>query len=192
MPIVQPGKRVGARLARSRVFGKGAHARKGTFADLLITPLVDMFVIIVIFLLQNFSASGEILFISKDIHLPEANNGRELERAPVVQISMDSVMLEGEKIAMVSDLGRDEYWNIPALEEKLRDLKKRYEMIHQGDPASTFKGDINIQGDQQVQFKTVKRVMYSCNQAGYLNINFAAVQGAAAKQEGAKPEAKKP
>jgi biopolymer transport protein ExbD len=182
MPIVQPGKRVGARLARSRIFGKGAHGRKGTFADLLITPLVDMFVIVVIFLLQNFSATGEILFISKDIKLPEANNGRELERAPVVQISSDAVMLEGEQIAAVADLGRDEYWNIPALEEKLRDLKKRYEMIHQGDPASTFKGDINIQGDKQVLFKTLKRVMYSCNQAGYLNMNYAVMQGAGARQ----------
>lgn len=190
MPIVQPGKRVGARLEKSRIFGKGAHGKKGTFADLLITPLVDMFVIIVIFLLQNFSATGEILFMSKDITLPEANNGREIDRAPVVQISNESVMLEGEQIALVADLGRDEYWNIPMLEEKLRDLKKRYEMIHQGDPASAFKGDINIQGDKAVQFKTVKRVMYSCNQAGYLNINFAVVQGSAAK--GAKADEKKP
>ncbi len=190
MPIVQPGKRVGARLSKSRIFGKGAHGKKGMFADLLITPLVDMFVIIVIFLLQNFSATGEILFMSKDITLPEASNGRELDRAPVVQISNDSVMLEGEQIVLVADLGRDEYWNIPVLEEKLRDLKKRYEMIHQGDPASAFKGDINIQGDKAVQFKTIKRVMYSCNQAGYLNINFAVTQGPSSKSD--KSEEKKP
>jgi biopolymer transport protein ExbD len=173
MPIVTPGKRFGARLRHSRLFS-GAHGKKVTFADLLITPLVDMFVIIVIFLLQNFSATGEILFLSKDITLPEAMNGKDIERAPVVQISNEAVMLEGEQIALVSDLGRDEYWNIPALEEKLRDLKKRYEVIHQSDPGG-FKGDINIQANKEIQFKTVKRVMYSCNQAGYLNLNFAAI-----------------
>ncbi len=185
MSIVQPGKRVSARLSKSKVFGKGAHGKKGTFADLLITPLVDMFVIIVIFLLQNFSATGEILFMSKDISLPEAANGRDIDRAPVVQISNDSVMLEGEQIALVADLGRDEYWNIPALEEKLRDLKKRYEVIHQADPSGGFKGDINIQAHKEVQFKTIKRVMYSCNQAGYLNINFA-VMGVAGPTSEAK------
>lgn len=178
MPIVTPGKRVSPRLQRSKIFGKGAHGKKTTFADLLITPLVDMFVIIVIFLLQNFSATGEILFMSKEITLPEAMNGREIDRAPVVQISNDTVMLEGEQIALVADLGRDEYWNIPALEEKLRDLRKRYEMIHQADPSGGLKGDINIQANKEVQFKTVKRVMYSCNQAGYLNINFAVMSAA--------------
>jgi len=176
MPIVSPGKRVCARLAKSRVFGKGLHTKKAAAADLMITPLVDMFIIIVIFLLQNFSATGEILFMSANIILPDATYGKDIDRAPVVQISSDTVMLEGEQIALVADLGRDEYWNIPALEEKLRDLKKRYEMIHQGDPSGGFKGDVNIQGHKDVQFKTIKRVMYSCNQAGYLNINFAVMQ----------------
>ena len=184
MPIVTPGKRVCPRLQKSKVFGKGAHGHKSTVADLLITPLVDMFVIIVIFLLQNFSASGEILFMSKDITLPEAMNGRDIDRSPVIQISNDAVILEGEQIALVADLGRDEYWNIPALEEKLRDLKKRYEVIHQSDPSGGFKGDINIQAHKEVQFKTIKRVMYSCNQAGYLNINFAVMAAGAADKKG--------
>jgi biopolymer transport protein ExbD len=188
MPIVTPGKRVGARLAKSKVFGKGHHGKKGVFADLLITPLVDMFVIIVIFLLQNFSATGEILFMSKEIILPEAANGKDIDRAPVVQVSNDTIMLEGEQIALVADLSRDEYWNIPTLEEKLRDLKKRYEVIHQADPSGGFKGDINIQANKEVQFRTIKRVMYSCNQAGYLNINFAVMASGGPKPQEAKKE----
>lgn len=173
MPIVTPGKRYSARLQRSKLFGKNAHGRKNTFADLLITPLVDMFVIIVIFLLQSFSATGEILFMSKDITLPEAANGADIDRSPVVQVSDTVILLEGEQIALVSDLARDSYWNIPTLEERLRDLKRRYEMLHTGDSAGGFKGDINIQANKDVTFKTLKRVMYSCNQAGYTSLNYA-------------------
>ena len=189
MPIVTPGKRWGPRLQRSRVFGKGGHGKKSIYADLLITPLVDMFVIIVIFLLQNFSATGDLMFVTREIVLPEAANGAMLERAPVVQVSNDAVMLEGEQIALIADLGRDGYWNIPALEEKLRDLKKRYEVIHEADPtaAGGFKGDVNIQANKEVQFKTIKRIMYSCNQAGYLNINFA-VMAAGSAHPGGKGE----
>ena len=45
-----------------QVFGEHGGVHKvGQFADLNITPMVDMFTIIVIFLLQNFSATGEIL-----------------------------------------------------------------------------------------------------------------------------------
>lgn len=186
MPIQTPGKRPPPRYAKSKVFAKGHGAKKSGYADLLITPLVDMFVIIVIFLLQNFSATGEILFMSKDIQLPDAANAQEILRSPVVQVSIDSIMLEGELIARTDDLARDEYWNIPQLEEKLRDLKKRYEFIHQGDSAGQFKGDINIQAHKEVLFKAVKRVMYSCNQAGYFNINFAVMQVGKAGGE-AKP-----
>ena len=57
------------------------------FADLNITPLVDMFVILVLFLIANFSATGEILTMTKDIQLPEAANTEELVMAPVVMVS---------------------------------------------------------------------------------------------------------
>src|SRR5690349_7587115 len=140
MPIDTPGKHPAPILKHSKVFGAGHGGKKSGNADLLITPLVDMFVIIVIFLLMNFSATGEVLFMSKDIVLPPAANTQEINRAPVVQVSMEAIMLEGELVTRVDDLSRDEYWNIPQLEEKLRDLKKRYEFMHQGDTSGAFKG----------------------------------------------------
>jgi len=178
MPIVVPGKRFGPRLMKSKIFGKGAHGKKGVFADLLITPLVDMFVIIVLFLIANFSATGEVLFMTKDIQLPTANNGDPIEMKPVVQVSKTAILVQGETVAQVADLGKDEYWNIPALEEKLRDEKKRLDVLHEGDKEGGFKGEVNIQADKEVEFAIIKRVMYSANQAGYFNLNFATLTGA--------------
>jgi biopolymer transport protein ExbD len=174
MPIKPPGKRYGKRLQKSKVFGEGGHAKKSVFADLLITPLVDMFIIIVLFLLANFSATGEILMMTKDIQLPEAKNVKELDMVPVVKVSSDEVVVDGTVIGRVEDLTREEYLNIPALEEKLRELKKKHEDLHSmaGD-ADSFKGDVNIQGHREVHFKIIKRVMFSCATAGYNNINFA-------------------
>jgi biopolymer transport protein ExbD len=183
MPIETPGKRPAPILQNSKVFSKGHGGKKSGNADLLITPMVDMFVIIVIFLLMNFSATGEVLFMSKDIVLPPAANTQEILRAPVVQVSLETIMLEGEMVARIDDLSRDEYWNIPQLEEKLRDLKKKFEFMHQGDTSGQFKGDINIQAHKEVQFKAIKRVMYSCNQAGYFNINFAVMQTGGGKPD---------
>jgi biopolymer transport protein ExbD len=68
-------------------------------ADLLLTPLIDMFVILVVFLIMNFSASGELVSISKDIQLPKAKTvTSELERAPIIQISANTVAIEGVKV----------------------------------------------------------------------------------------------
>ena len=46
--------------------------------------------------------------------------------------------------------------------------------------ADDFRGDINIQADVSGPFKVLKKVMYSANQAGYFNINFAVIAGAGA------------
>ncbi len=186
MPIKVPGKRYGKRLEHSKVFGHGGHGKKSTYADLLITPLVDMFVIIVLFLIANFSATGEVLMMTKDIQLPEASNVKEVEMVPVVMVSNSEVTVSGTVIGRVEDLSHEDYLNIPALEEKLRDMKKQYEDLHAmaKDTEGKFKGDVNIQANKEVQFKIIKRVMFSCATAGYNNINFAVMQIAGAKAEG--------
>src|SRR5579864_5611857 len=175
MAIQSPGKRWGKRLEKSKVFGHGGGHKKSTYADLLITPLVDTFVISVLFLSANFSATGEVLMMTKDIQLPEAAHVQDIEMVPVVMVSNEQLIIDGQVIGRVEDLTREEYLNIPALEEKLRDMKKKYEDLHAmaKDDQSGFKGDVNIQANKEVQFKIIKRVMFSCATAGYQNINFA-------------------
>jgi biopolymer transport protein ExbD len=176
MAIVIPGKRPCARLANSRVWGKKfARGKKSGYAELMLTSLVDMFTIIVIFRLQNFSANGDILFLTKDIKLPFAVHGAELERAPVLSVSADAVTLEGKQIAQTADLAKRELLNVPEIEDALRDEKRRYELIHQNDPEHPFRGLVNVQADKQIPFKVIKKVMFACNQSGFGNISFAAI-----------------
>ena len=150
--------------------------------------MVDMFVIIVLFLIANFSATGEMLNMTKDIQLPEAINVKEVEMVPVVMVSNDQVMVTANVIGRVEDLSREDYLNIPALEEKLRDMKKQYEDLHAmaKDTEGGFKGDVNIQANKDVQFRIIKRVMFSCATAGYNNINFAVLTGKGPDSRGSR------
>lgn|SRR5690606_8301042 len=171
--IVVPGKRPGKRLMRSRVFGRGiGKGQREVNSDLNLVPMIDIFVLLVIFLIQQFSADGDLLFMTDRIKMPEAANYDQLMRAPVIQISPDDIALEGQMIARISDIEGQELWNIPKLEEVLRDQKKAFETLN---TSQEFKGDINIQADVNVPFKVLKKVMYSANQAGYFNINFAVI-----------------
>jgi biopolymer transport protein ExbD len=193
MPIVVPGKRPAKRFQKSRVLGgKMTKGRKATNAELNVVPMVDMMTMLVIFLLQQFSSTGEVLYMQKDIKLPTAQHGQTIEIAPVVAVSAQQVVVTGVKVADISELDTDSgYLNIPALEERLRDEKKRWDFIHQADPNKKWDGIINIQADQNVPFRIVKRVMFSCGVAGYFNINFAALDAdaaaAAAGETGSAP-----
>jgi biopolymer transport protein ExbD len=175
MPIVTPGKRPAKRFEKSKVVGgKMKHGRKATNAELNVVPLVDMMTMLVIFLLQQFSSTGEVLYMQKDIKLPDAHHGQVIELAPVVTISANEVTVVGKKVVDIADLERDTgYLNIPGVEEILRDEKKKWDYLHQNDPTARWEGVVNVQADRAVPFRTVKRVMHSCGVAGYFNLNFA-------------------
>jgi biopolymer transport protein ExbD len=175
MPIVTPGKRPAKRFEKSKVLGgKFSSAHKSTNAELNVVPMVDMMTMLVIFLLQQFSSTGEVLYMQKDIKLPNAQHGQTIEVAPVVAISANEIAVTGVKVATIEDLERESgYLNIPALEERLRDEKKKWDFIHQQDPDKNWEGAVNIQADYGIPFRIVKRVMYSCGVAGFYNVNLA-------------------
>ncbi|HYD40942.1 MAG TPA: biopolymer transporter ExbD [Anaeromyxobacter sp.] len=174
MPIVIPGKRPAKRFEKSRILGgKMQHGRKATNAELNVVPMVDMMTMLVIFLLQQFSSTGEVLYMQKDIKLPDAHHGQVIDVAPVVTISATEITVIGKKVADIADLERDGYLNIPGIEESLRDEKKRWDFLHQNDPEKRWEGIVNVQADRAVPFRIVKRVMHSCGVAGYFNLNFA-------------------
>ena len=183
MPILQPGKRPARRFARSRVLGGKLQARRRTVdSQLNVIPMVDIMTILVLFLLQQFSATGEVLYMQKDIKLPDARHGQAIEPAPVVAISGEHLVVSGTKVADLAQIERDPFLAIPALEERLRDERKRWEFVHQNDPDRdrAWKGEVNVQADVKVPFRVVKRVMYSAAQAGYPNVNFATLEASSA------------
>ena len=190
MPIVTPGKRPARRFAGSKVLGgkMGHGGRRSTNVDLNVVPMVDMMMMLVIFLLQQFSATGEVLYMTKDIKLPDARHGQMIEVAPVIAISVSQVVVSGLKAADVVDVVRDPSQIIAPVVEKLRDEKKRYDFIHQKDRdrEKNWKGEVNVQADVKVPFSVVRRVRASAAEAGYGNVNFAALEESAAAAAAAK------
>lgn len=152
--------------------------RKKLEEALNLVAYIDMMTMLVIFLLMSFSASGEILFVSKNIVLPDALNWSELERAPVIGVTRDVVTLEGEQVATGEELLKDSATGdakIAELHDKLVTAKNNYKLLH---PNEEFKGIAVIQADKGVEFKILKKVMYSAATAGYNNVNFAVKQKA--------------
>jgi len=157
--------------------------------SLNLTPMIDMFVVLVIFLLMTFSTSGDILFIQKDIELPKATQTDTLDQAPVVTIGAGQVVIEGQAVGRMDDIAEDENFEIADLSERLTNLKKNYQTLH---PNKEFPAKIIIQGHKEIPFRVLKKVMFTCTASGYNNINFAVLPVGGAKKppegEGAAAE----
>lgn len=181
MPIKKPGKKPFAPwLQKSKALKKGT-GRKTGIQELLMTPLIDMFVILVVFLIMNFSATGELVQLSKDIRLPKAETVSELDRAPIIQISANTVAIEGVKVGDSEELLKDPDLRIPGLTDKLQEMRKVDEMMH---PGQAFRGEIIINCDKDVDFKLVRKVMFAASDAGYTKFNYAVLRANSKPAEG--------
>jgi biopolymer transport protein ExbD len=173
--IQKPGPRLRKFIPLKFVRGGAGHGGRSVYAELNITSMVDMLLILTVFLLQTFSASGELLSVQKNIVLPEAHNWKDLEQAPIIAVSKDSVTLDGHMVAdaqaLVADNSAD--WKIVELHDLLVTLKNNYKLLH---PSDEWKGMVIVQADKGVDFKLIKKIMYSCSIAGYQNVNFAVQQ----------------
>jgi len=189
----------------------GAHGGKKTGDVYLnVTAMVDMMMVLVIFLVMNFNATGEMLFLSKDMKMPLAENGGEITRVPIISVSYSdparcndvqdpecqagdgsrSLYFEGQVIADLGSIDlEDPDWLIPELEEKLNDNRQRFDIIGAGraaemnpeeDPTST----VNLQIHQETSYKLVKRVLYTCEKAGYGRIRLTVGDGRSSGGEG--------
>lgn len=173
MPVKAPSKRLGKSVKLKYVVKmlKG-HGRANVVSDLNVTPMVDMLVMLVIFLLMTFSATGEILFITKDIVLPNAYNATPMERAPVIAISNSAVAFEGELVVNTPSVNEQNFpgGKIPALKDLLDRTRETWIQAH---PNTEFDGQVIIQAHNEVPFSVLKMIMKTCSEAQYMGMNFA-------------------
>ena len=100
-------------------------------------------------------------------------NYKDLEQAPIIAVSRDSVTLNGDPKADSQELSRENTvdWKIPQLHDDLVVLKNNFKLLHPN--PEDWKGLVIVQADKNIDFKVIKKVMYTCAVAGYNNVNFA-------------------
>lgn len=131
---------------------KGKWVKKSVVAALMLTSMVDMFSMLVVFLLQTFSTSPEIL-INKGLSLPNSITAAQVREAPVLAISKEgSLYLDQKLVGLTNKLVK----NPNKLINQLSDIKKSWGVRHPGIP---FPGEINLQADKEVPSTTVSQVM---------------------------------
>ncbi len=174
MAIHAPHSRLYSSVGLESAAAKLGHAgRKSLYENLNLVAYIDMMTMLVIFLLMSFSATGEILFVQKNIVLPEAQNWTDLERAPVIAVSADVVTLNGQQMATMDQLNQESTtgdYKITELHDMLVTLKNNYKLLH---PTEDFNGLAIIQSDKNIEFKALRKVMFTAQVAGYNNVNFA-------------------
>ena len=147
--------------------------RENSIVKLNITSMIDMFTLMVVFLLQNFSAQGQFVTPAQGLRLPKSSVEKLAKEALSVKISQKNIMVEDAVVigpdAYQALLGQKDFMIGPlykSLSKYADEAKKSAEMFK-----SEFSGKISIQGDVEIPYNVLTRVMYTCGQSGYPNMN---------------------
>lgn len=141
--------------------------------NLSLTSLMDIFTIILIFLLMSYSSEGEIMTSDPRLKLPVSTSSQSPKLKLSVQLTTDEIIVDGIKVTTVQEAMSGEDYLIKPVLAALEKNTERMKFIAKSNVALKFTGDIVIMGDVHIPFSLIERVMYTCGQAGYGNISLA-------------------
>jgi biopolymer transport protein ExbD len=143
---------------------------------LMLVSLIDTFVILCVFLFQNFSAEGDIMSIAPDLTLPEARVENKPTQSVIVAVTNKSVVVEGKKVADADEALKAPDLVINGLYQEMVRIATLKRAIAELDEGREFRGEVIIQGDKSITFELLKRVMYTCGRAEYGEISLAVLK----------------
>lgn len=151
------------------------HNRHKGVAVLNLTSLMDIFTILVFFLLVNSSNSQQPPD-NKDIVLPESSATTVPDEVLKIQISARSILVQDIAIDPAAAENEDGAMVIPALVSELQYRASRSLPVLNEDGIP--EREVMILADRKVPYSTIRNVMVSANQTDYTKISFAVLQKA--------------
>jgi biopolymer transport protein ExbD len=148
---------------------------KKKMTSLNLTSLMDVFTILVFFLLFN-SSSGEVLEAPREIKLPVSAVEIKPRETIVIMVAPDMVLVQGKYVASMSEVLDFKGQNIAAITERLQYLESN---IIGTNTKSVVEGkEVTLLADKTIPFSVLKKIMTTCTSAGYGKISLAVTQKA--------------
>ena len=158
---------------------RGRGSKKKQADGINITSMMDMFTIILLFLLKSYSADGSIMTNADNLILPNSvAKGRPSEVVLNLAVTPEMIMIDNTPVVTTKEVFRKsrlefaEDLDTPIDSLLNMHMKAEIELVKNGDlPA--VKGMIVVQMDKTISFDVLYKVMLLCGRTGYNNMHFA-------------------
>ncbi|WP_232334817.1 ExbD/TolR family protein [Pseudohalioglobus lutimaris] len=146
------------------------HRRMQRPARLNLVALMDIFTILVLFLMVN-NGDVEVLQADRNITLPESISEQRPEESLTIKVSPDVILVQGQAIGTVADAMSAEEVLLSALQAELQHHASRAGPLAE-EEASRGRSVI-IMGDQTMPYALLQRIMSTCAAEDYRDISLA-------------------
>ncbi len=144
---------------------------------LRMTSMMDILTTLLLFVLKAFVAGGEVSVPPPGLELPASTAENAMVSSLVVAIDDDDILVGGERVASVSEVGSSDGMLIEPMADRLDAMWQQLDDIahHQGDSEAQAR-TVTIQGDRDIEFRVLQRVMYTLGQSGFEDIALAVIK----------------
>jgi biopolymer transport protein TolR len=149
------------------------HARNKGSGTLNLVSLMDIFTILVFFLLVN-SSDVETLPNADELQLPESIAEQKARETVVILIGEEDIIVQGTPVAKVADVLALKGNDIPALRQALQSQNDR--VLRREAREDVAGREVTIMGDKEIPYRLLKKVMATCTESDYGQISLAVLQ----------------
>jgi biopolymer transport protein ExbD len=148
------------------------HSRHKKGVALNLVSLMDIFTILVFFLLVN-SSDVEVLPNAKDVQLPESIAEIKARESVVILVTDSEILVQGRVVSQIDDVLATDDLVIPELRRALVAQADRSILASADDEEGR---EVTIMGDKEIPYHLLKRVMATCTDADYSRLSLAVLQ----------------
>jgi biopolymer transport protein ExbD len=152
------------------------HKRHKAGSAINLVSMMDIFTILVFFLLVN-SSEVEVLPNAKDIVLPDSTAEAKARESVIVLLTDTQVLVQGRPVAELAAVNASDAVIIPELKAALEDQVGRAILAVEGEDAIAER-EVTIMGDREIPYSLLKKVMATCTAADYGRLSLAVLQKA--------------
>ena len=158
---------------------KRIHLRRKPSEQLRLTSLIDLMTVILVFLLQSYSAVEFQVNPSDMLHLPSSINTKLPAQSVQMIVAANAIVVEGQVLAKVDPRSFEVEGVAPTelvIPNVLNALKKQADLGRALAKrlGQDFIGEITIQAHKTIPYKLLVRALVTAGQAGYGDIKFMA------------------
>lgn len=165
-------------MARSRADRRSRLGKLKASANVNMTSMMDILTTLLFFVLLSFVGGGEAATPPPGITLPASTAEAATRTSLLVAVDQHSILVGGERVATLEEaLAGDDLVieplaaHLAAAREQMDDLARR-----KGEDPESAPRLVTLQGDSDVEFRVLQRVMYTLDQSGFPDIALAVLK----------------
>jgi biopolymer transport protein ExbD len=146
-------------------------------SGLRLTSMMDILTTLLLFLLKSFVVDGEAMNPPPGLTLPSSTAENTPAASVVIAIDHDTILLGSEKVASLRQAMSSDQMIIAPLSARLQEVQDQMDEID--DLKGTGHDEprvVTIQGDRDIEFRALQKVMYTVNQTGFDHIALAVIR----------------